>query len=104
METSEEQQQRAKILIEQADRLLAKLPVDISEVAIRDLTQEPWRSTPSVVARAEDAYDRLTQAQKRIKDRTVWDRTKEEVSGRTGDDIMQCLHELHEEIKPFHKG
>jgi hypothetical protein len=104
METTEEQQQRAKILIEQADLLLVKLAVDVSEVPTRDpIQEEPWRSLPPIFASAEDAYDRLTCAEKRIKDRTVWERTKE-ASGRTGDDIRKCLHDLHEEIKPFDKG
>jgi len=103
MKATEEQQQRAKILTEQADRILIKLAVDVSEVPIRDPTKEPWCSQPSIVAGAEDAYDRLTCAEKRTKDRTVWERTKE-ADGRTADDIMQRLHQLREEIKPFQKG
>jgi hypothetical protein len=46
METTEEQRQRAEILIEQADRLLVKLAVDVSEVPTRDPTQGPWRCLP----------------------------------------------------------
>lgn len=101
METAEEPQQSAKILTEQADRILVKLDVDVSDVPIRDPTQEPWCSLPPIFAGAADAYDRLAHTEQRIKDRTVWERIKE-ADGRTADEIMRRLHQLHEEINPFH--
>jgi hypothetical protein len=101
MTNTDEQEQRAQILVEQTDRLLALLPVDVSSVPIREPTHIAWTGKPAVFRLAADAYDRLAQAEKQTQTadrRTIWERTKEQ-DGRTGDDLMKLLWALLEEIK-----
>jgi len=96
MTNTEEQEQRAQIFVEQADRLINRLAIDASGVATRNATQTPWEKRPIVFRLAADAYDQLAFAQKTT-DRVVWERTNED--GRSGDELMARLWGLLEEIR-----
>jgi len=93
-----EQEQYAKILVEQTDRLLSLLAVDVSNVPIRDPDHTAWKKWPSVFRLAADAYDRLAEANKKIKDPVLWERTMT-TEKRNGDDLMKRLWDFLEEIK-----
>jgi hypothetical protein len=98
MTSSSEQQQRAKTLLEQTDRLLSLLAVDVSGAATRDPAQKPWNALPPAFRLAANAYDRLALAEKGIANRIHWERTKEK-DGRNGDDLMKLLWDLLKEMK-----
>jgi hypothetical protein len=96
MRTLQEQEQEARILIEQADRLIGLFAIDVSGVPPYDPTQKPWDASP-LFSRAAHAYDQLAAAEKKT-DRVKWERTKE-ADGRMAADVMEHLWELLEEIR-----
>jgi hypothetical protein len=96
MRTLQEQKQEAKILIEQADRLIGLFAIDVSGVPPYDPTQKPWNASP-LFSQAAHAYDQLAAAEKKT-DRVMWERTKE-TDGRTVGDVMEHLWDLLEEIR-----
>jgi hypothetical protein len=96
MRALQEQEQEAKILIEQADRLIGLFAIDVSGVPPYDPAQKPWNASP-LFSRAAHAYDQLAAAEKKT-DRVKWERTKE-THGRTAGDVMQRLWDLLEEIR-----
>ncbi len=103
MMNSTEQEQSAKILVEQTDRLLAILAVDVSNVLIRDPLHPAWCGRPSVFRLAADAYDRLAEADKKTRDRVLWERTTEK-DGRNGDELMRRLWALLREVNQAQMG
>jgi hypothetical protein len=86
MTNTSEQEQRAKILVEQSDRLLGILGVDVSNVPIRDPAHTAWSGRPSAFRLAADAYDKLAEADKKTNDRVLWE-------------LMKRLWALLEEVK-----
>ena len=88
MTNSSEQEYRAKVLVEQTDRLLTILHVDVSNLPKRDPAHLAWRGRPAVFRLAADAYDKLAEADKKTKDRVLWERTMEK-DGRNGDELMK---------------
>lgn len=96
MSKIEEQEQEAKPLIAQTNRLIGLLAVDVSNVPSYDPTKKPWNASP-LFTQAAHAYDQLAAAEKKT-DRVTWER-KKETDGRTADDVMQRLWKLLEEIR-----
>jgi len=95
--SSTEREQYAGILVEQTNRLLSILAVDVSGAARRDPTQKPWNTLSPVFRLAADAYDQLALAEKSITNRVNWERTKDK-DGRSGDDLMKLLWDLLKEL------
>jgi len=92
----QEQEQMAKILIEQAKRLIGLLGADVVGIPQYDRSAKPWNGSP-LFPQAAYAYDQLAAAEKKV-DRVKWERTKE-TDGRTADDVMRHLWELLEDIR-----
>jgi hypothetical protein len=95
--TNSDQEQLAKILVEQSDRLLSTFAVDVSHVPVRDPAHIAWSGRPSVFRLAADAYDKLAEAKKTVSP-VLWERTTEK-DGRNGDELMTRLWDLLVEIK-----
>jgi len=74
------------------------LAVDVSNVPLRDPAHIAWNGRPAVFRLAADAYDKLAEAEKKIKDPVRWERMTEK-DGRNGDELMKRLWTLLEEIK-----
>jgi hypothetical protein len=92
----QDQEQQARILIEQTKRLIGLLAIDVSGVPQYDPTKKPWNGSV-LFAEAAHAYDQLAAAEKKA-NRVTWERTKE-ADGRTADDVMQRLWDLLQEIR-----
>lgn len=91
MNQKERDEQEAKILTEQADKLVAQVAADVSDAETYTKGSEAFR----LVA---NAYERIALAEKRT-DAAAWFRTPN-VDGRTAKEIMDRLWALRERLKP----
>jgi hypothetical protein len=80
---------QTKILVDQADRLIAILALDVS-------TAEKAPKGSPAFRRSSDAYHRLTLAQNKS-DSVAWERTR--VDGRDGDELMRLLWDVREKLR-----
>jgi hypothetical protein len=100
MATIREQELRAKRLVEQADRLLKALPVDVSNVPQRDPLLPPWKGRPVVFVEAVNTQDQLDEARKQMvaADKLkMWGETKEE-DGHDGESMIRRVAEFLKEL------
>jgi hypothetical protein len=88
--STDEVNRLCRVLVDQASELIAKLGVDVSQAPRFD-------TGPTEFREAANAYERLAYAHKQTG--TVrWERAA--VNGRNGDDLMQRLWNLRQELRP----
>ena len=78
-----------QVLSNQASRVIASLVVDVTDV-------EVFSNGSTTFRHAADTYERLALAEKRTT-RILWERTR--VDGRNGDELMQRLWEVREQLR-----
>ena len=78
----------AQILAEQAERLIQKLGIDVSDVRSESKYSRAYQQ-------ADDAYEQLAAASKKTKPKT-WEDTM--VDGRNGDELMSRLWPVRQEL------
>jgi hypothetical protein len=89
MESDRQELERyARILAEQAERLIQKLGIDVSDVRSESKYSHAYQQ-------AEDAYERLTAASRKTKPKT-WEDTM--VDGRNGDELMSRIWPVRQEL------
>ena len=81
-------ERQARVLAEQADLLIQKLGVDVSEV-------NPESKYSHAYQQAGDAYERLSAASNKTKPKT-WEDTM--VEGRNCDELMSRLWPIRQEL------
>jgi hypothetical protein len=78
----------AQILAEQAERLIQKLGIDVSDVSSESKYSHAYQQ-------AADAYERLSAASSKTKPK-IWEDTM--VDGRNGDELMSRLWPVRQEL------
>lgn len=86
---NEDIQRRARVLVDQAVKLVRELKVDVSNA-------ERLRVGSVELRKVAYAYERLACAQKKV-DAILWERTV--VDGRDGDYLMKSLWEVREALR-----
>ena len=91
MQTSNRQEleHQARVLSDQADRLIRQLGVDVSDAEI-------FSKYSLVLRQAADAYERLALAEKRT-NQVAWERTM--VDGRNGAETMDRLWKIRQALR-----
>ncbi len=84
-----EDQRKAQVLAQQADCLIGKLNVTVSDA-------ETFQTGAPEFRLAADAYERIAKASKRA-DSVAWERTA--VDGRNGDELMERLWQVREALR-----
>jgi hypothetical protein len=86
-----ELEQEVRILVDQADRLIRQLGVDVSKAATSSMYSDAFRQI-------FHAYERLAEARKQLIEQAVlWER--ETVDGRNGEELMRRLWCVREKLR-----
>lgn len=91
--TDEELARASSILSEQADRFASQFHVDVSSA-------EKFPSYSGALRSAAEAYERIAVVQQNV-GRNTW-LCAENVDGRTGDEIMERIWAVREELRERH--